>query len=80
MRDTNARLEGIGSPSKYFDLPPASFGRFATVALNLANLAKPEQTNPVNIIMSTVDLIPIVNAKNAGATPKLIKSAKLSNS
>lgn len=80
MYATRPRLDGIGSPSKYLDLPLASLGRLAIVALNRASLAKPAHTNPMSINMSIFDLNPIAKARKAGATPKLIKSANESSS
>ncbi|KAH3679000.1 hypothetical protein WICPIJ_008758 [Wickerhamomyces pijperi] len=70
MTPTTKREVGIGNPSKYLDLPVRSLGIVVTVTLNLA----------VNTKTSMVDWNPIAKAIEAGATPKLIKSAKLSNS
>ena len=72
MHATSPRLEGIGNPSKYFDLPVSSLGSIATVALKRASRAKPQHTNVVRMNMSQVLRRPIVNAKNAGATPNEI--------
>ena len=67
---TRKRDEGIGSPSKCFAFPDASFGTEATVALNLASLASPQQIKPVRITVSRMVRSPTSNARRAGATPK----------
>ena len=72
---TRARLVGIGKPSKYLDLPLASFGTWATVALKRARRAMPQQMKPVKMSVSAFVRIPITHAQNAGATPKEICSA-----
>ncbi|KAH3679801.1 hypothetical protein WICPIJ_008516, partial [Wickerhamomyces pijperi] len=77
---TTKREVVTGNPSKYLDLPVRSLGIVVTVTLNLANLVKPHKTKKANTKASMVDWNPIAKAIEAGATPKLIKSAKLSNS
>lgn len=72
MHETKHNEDGIGRPSKYCDLPVLSFGTRATVALNLASLANPQQIKVVRAKISSVDRHPIVNARKAGATPKEI--------
>lgn len=69
---TIVKLVGIGSPSKYWDFPVASLGTSATVALNRARRARPEQMKPVRITVSSNVRKPITKAKNAGATPNEI--------
>ena len=59
----------MGRPSKYFALPPLFFGIKATVALNLARRASPQQMKPVRTTVSRYVLSPTTNAKRQGATP-----------
>jgi len=66
------RDEGIGRPSKYFDFPVASFGTRATVALNRARRAIPEQMKEVRTRVSGMVRRPRVQAATAGATPNEI--------
>lgn len=73
-------MVGAGSPSKNFDFPFSSFGKVATVTLNLANLVRVHSTIKVKTKTSTVVCNPIQKAIQDGATPKEIKSAKESNS
>lgn len=42
--DEVKQANGIGVPSKYLDLPVASFGSIATVTLKRANRVKPQRT------------------------------------
>ena len=72
MHNTKARELGIGRPSKYCDLPVLSFGRRATVALNRARRAIPQQMKEVRTKMSAVLRSPIAKPRKAGATPKEI--------
>lgn len=44
MLEVVKQANGIGVPSKYFDLPDASLGSMATVTLNRANLVSPQRT------------------------------------
>jgi hypothetical protein len=67
---TRKRDDGMGSPSKYFDFPEAFFGMRATVALNLASRARPQQTKPVRKTVSNHVRSPIAKANKPGATPK----------
>lgn len=69
---TSTNEVGIGNPSKNLDFPVVSLGSNATVALNLANRAIPQQMNVVKAKMSSVERQPMVNARKAGATPKEI--------
>lgn len=72
MQVTRTNEVGIGNPSKNLDLPVVSLGSNATVALNLASRAIPQQMNVVKAKMSSVERQPMVNARKAGATPKEI--------
>lgn len=76
MHPTSTSDDGIGRPSKNFDLPVLSLGSNATVALNLASLAMPQQMNVASAKMSSVERQPMVNARKAGATPKEIWKRK----
>lgn len=69
---TRARLVGVGRPSKYFDLPVASFGTIATVALKRARRARPQQMKQVRMTVSNHVRKPTANASTAGATQKEI--------
>lgn len=69
---TRARLVGVGSPSKYFDLPVASFGMIAAVALKRARRARPQQVKQARMTVSNNDRKPTANASAAGATQKEI--------
>lgn len=75
MTLVKARLEGMGRPSKYFDLPEGSEGMRATVALNLARRARPQETKRRRATRSSGVRRPRVNARTAGATPKETRSA-----
>lgn len=72
MHETRPSDDGIGSPSKYEDLPVASLGIRATVALNLASRVRPQQMKVVRMKISPVLRSPMVKARKAGATPKEI--------
>jgi hypothetical protein len=69
---TRTSVEGVGSPSKYFDLPVASFGMSATVALKRARRARAQQVKQVSMTVSSHVRRPTANASTAGATPKEI--------
>lgn len=73
--EVSARVEGMGRPSKYFDLPEGSEGMSATVALNLARRARPQETKRRRAKRSSGVRRPSVNASTAGATPNDTKSA-----
>ena len=66
---TSPSVVGMGSPSKYLDLPDMSLGNDAAVTLNLARRDNPESKKNARIKVSTVVLIPKVYAKTEGATP-----------
>lgn len=44
IADDVKHANGIGVPSKYLDLPLASFGSIATVTLNRASRVSPQRT------------------------------------
>lgn len=44
IADEVKHANGMGVPSKYFDLPVASLGSIATVTLKRASLVKPQRT------------------------------------
>src|SRR5258706_10774038 len=69
---TRTRVVGVGRPSKYFDLPVASLGMIATVALKRARRARPQQMKQVRMTVSNHVRKPIANASIAGATQKEI--------
>ena len=73
---TSSSDVGMGRPSKYIDLPFASLGTEATVALNRARRARPQQMNPVRTTVSRYVRSPTTNASSAGATPKEIYGVK----
>ena len=60
---------GIGVPSKYFDLPDASFGRVETVTLKRARRVRPQRTKMVRRSWSSGERKPIAKAATAGETP-----------
>jgi hypothetical protein len=66
---TSPRDEGIGRPSKYLDLPAASLGINATVALKRARRARPQHMKPVKHTVSRYVRRPTAKATTAGATP-----------
>jgi hypothetical protein len=66
---TNARVVGMGNPSKYLALPDASFGNEAAVTLNRARRESPERKKNARISESTVVRRPSVYASTDGATP-----------
>lgn len=76
MHPTRTSELGIGSPSKYADLPVLSLGMSATVALKRARRAIPQQMKAVRAMMSAVLRSPIAKPRNAGATPKEICGKK----
>ena len=78
--DTDRQANGIGVPSKYFDLPVLSFGSMATVTLNLAKRVRPQRTKNVRKRESIVVRKPTANAAAAGEMPKETKSASESSS
>ena len=49
---TSASDDGMGRPSKYLALPPSFLGIRATVALNRASRARPQQMKPVRTTVS----------------------------
>ena len=59
----------MGKPSKNLALPVASLGAKATVALNRARRAMPQQMNMERMSVSAVVRRPTQNAHRAGATP-----------
>lgn len=74
MRETMARVVGMGVPSKYFDLPLLSFGKTATVTLNRARRVNPQRTKKARKRWSSDVRIPRAKAAAAGARPKEIYS------
>ena len=72
MAATMHRLDGIGVPSKYLDLPVASFGNAATVTLKRASRVKPQRTKKDRSRVSSWVRRPSANAHTAGDTPKEI--------
>ena len=67
---TMLRLVGAGKPSKYFDLPVASFGKEDTVTLKRARRVKAQRTKNERKRVSSVVRRPRAKAEAAGATPK----------
>lgn len=62
----------MGKPSKNLAFPAESFGTDATVALNRARRASPQQMKPVKATVSRYVRSPTTNASKAGATPNEI--------
>ena len=60
---------GIGVPSKYWLLPVASLGTFATVMLKRARRVRPQRTKKVRKRWSTGVRRPMAKAAAAGETP-----------
>lgn len=75
MTETIESVVGMGVPSKYFDLPLASFGRDWTVTLKRARRERPQRTKKVRIMVSRKERKPRANAHDAGAIPKEILAA-----
>lgn len=76
MVAVRARVEGMGRPSKYFDLPVGSAGMRATVALKRARRARPQERKRRRARVSSGVRRPRVNARTAGAIPKETRSAR----
>ncbi len=66
------KLEGMGKPSKYLDLPVASLGREETVTLKRARRVRPQRTKKERRRVSRGVRRPRAKAQEAGATPKEI--------
>jgi hypothetical protein len=69
---TMLKLEGMGKPSKYLDLPVASLGREETVTLKRARRVRPQRTKKERRRVSRGVRRPRAKAQEAGATPKEI--------
>ena len=67
---TIVKLVGAGKPSKYFDLPVASFGKEETVTLKRARRVRAQRTKKDRNSVSSVLRRPSAKAEAAGATPK----------
>jgi hypothetical protein len=70
MTLANARLVGIGVPSKYWLFPDASLGSIATVTLKRARRVNPQRTKKDRRTWSRGVRKPRENAAAAGETPK----------
>lgn len=70
MAATMHRLDGMGVPSKYLDLPVASFGSAATVTLKRASRVRPQRTKNERRRVSRGVRRPSAKAQTAGDTPK----------
>jgi hypothetical protein len=69
---TNARVVGMGKPSKYFALPVGSLGREAAVTLKRARRERPQRRKKERMRVSRGVRRPRVYARTEGATPKEI--------